>query len=77
MGPSLYRLGKFPVSISHSESLVDRIKFAKKSVKFQLKKVLNLNYVIGNVGMEAEKISENLFTAIDFLVGLLKKDGVI
>ena len=73
MGLTMARLGKFPISISHNESLVDKIKLAKKSVKFQLKKVLNLNYAIGNVGMEAEEIRENLFTAIYFLVGLLKK----
>ena len=73
MGPNLFRLGKFPVSVSHSESLADIIKLAKKSVKFQLKKVQNLSYAIGNVGMEAEKIRENLLTAINFFVGLLKK----
>merc|ERR1712216_683022 len=46
-----------------------------KAGKFPgLKKVLCLNVAIGNVGMEAQHILENLKLAINFLVSLLKKN---
>lgn len=45
LGPGLNKAGKFPVQVSHNESLVQKCEEQKATIKFQLKKVL-FNYFI-------------------------------
>lgn len=72
-GPTLNKIGMFPKVITHSETLEDKIKEIKTSVKFQLKKVLCLAVAIGNVNQTEEQLRVNITMAINFLISLLKK----
>lgn len=74
LGPGLNRAGKFPTPIQPTDDLANRVDVTKRSIKFQMKKVLCLNVAIGNVGMPAEQIQSNLVQSVNFLVSLLKKN---
>nr|UXY87229.1 60S ribosomal protein L10A [Cryptomonas sp.] len=74
LGPGLNKVGKFPVLLSRTDNIVEKVAMIKSYVKFELKKVLCLGVAIGNIGMESDKISQNIYLAINFLVSLLKKN---
>eukprot|EP00811_Abedinium_folium_P012842 NODE_21928_length_730_cov_2.678275.p1 GENE.NODE_21928_length_730_cov_2.678275~~NODE_21928_length_730_cov_2.678275.p1 ORF type:complete len:178 (+),score=46.67 NODE_21928_length_730_cov_2.678275:66-536(+) len=74
LGPGLNKAGKFPSLVTSSDSLDGKVKDAKSSVKFQLKKVLCLGVAVGHVGMAPEEVRQNSTLAINFLVSLLKKN---
>ena len=74
LGPVLTKLNKFPVVVTHSESLQEKINEAKASVKFQLKKVLCMGIAVGNVEMSEEELRQNITLSVNFLVSLLKKN---
>ena len=46
----------------------------KKTIKFQMKKVLCLSVAVGNVSMETDELNANIMLAVNFLVSLLKKN---
>jgi len=73
MGPSLQRAGKFPTPISHNDNLSSKVDEAKMTVKFQLKKVIDMSCAIGDVSMKTEEVQTNITFAVNFLVSLLKK----
>lgn len=73
MGPSLQRAGKFPTPIAHGDNLKEKIVEAKATIKFQLKKVVDMACPIGDVSMKASEIQTNITFASNFLVSLLKK----
>ena len=72
-GPVLARIGRFPTPITHAEPLIKKIDDIKASVKWQLKKVTNLNVAIGNEKMTDEELRQNIVMALNFLASLLKK----
>jgi len=74
LGPGLNKAGKFPSVVSQNESLEEKIEYLKKCIKIELKKVLCLGLLVGNVSMTKNMLSENVKTAINFLVSLLKKN---
>lgn len=74
LGPGLNKAGKFPFPLSHSENLLDKISMLKKNIKLELKKVLCMGILVGNVQMEKEQIVQNLLISINFLASLLKKN---
>jgi large subunit ribosomal protein L10Ae len=74
LGPGLNKVGKFPILLTHSENIIEKISLIKSNVKFELKKVLCLGVSIGNIEMEIEKITQNISLAINFLISLLKKN---
>merc|ERR1712154_413673 len=74
LGPGLNKAGKFPTLITHQESMVNKIKDIKCTIKFQMKKVLCLAVAIGNVQMSEDELVQNLNLAVNFLVSLLKKN---
>ena len=74
LGPGLNKVGKFPILISHSDNLLEKINITKAFVKFELKKVLCLGVALGNITMEDDKLIQNINLAINFLVSLLKKN---
>merc|ERR1712058_155975 len=74
LGPGLNKAGKFPTLITHSDNLENKVNDIKKTVKFQLKKVLCMGVAIGNVEMSPDECRQNLIMAINFLVSLLKKN---
>lgn len=43
LGPGLNKAGKFPGLLSHQESMVGKIDEVKATIKFQMKKVRNIN----------------------------------
>lgn len=74
LGPGLNKAGKFPMLLTHSENMIDKILIMKSNLKFELKKVLCLGALIGNVKMSEEMLVQNISLAINFLVSLLKKN---
>merc|ERR1712098_352393 len=74
LGPGLNKAGKFPTLITHSDSLDAKVQDLKKTVKFQLKKVLCMGVAVGNVEMNPDECRQNIIMAINFLVSLLKKN---
>mmetsp|Transcript_25007 Transcript_25007/g.48618 ORF Transcript_25007/g.48618 Transcript_25007/m.48618 type:complete len:218 (-) Transcript_25007:778-1431(-) len=74
LGPGLNKAGKFPLLLTHSEDILEKINKIKSNIKFELKKVLCLGACIGNVKMNSEKLVQNISLAINFLVSLLKKN---
>ncbi|KAJ5079138.1 60S ribosomal protein L10A [Anaeramoeba ignava] len=73
VGSLLNKLGKFPKIITHEDSLEDKILEMKQTIHFQLKKALNLNTAIGTTELSKQELKENIVSALDFLVSLLKK----
>jgi len=73
LGPHLNKVGKFPILITHGESMEDKVRDLKCTVKYQLKKVLCIGVAVGNVGLKAGELSINIQMAVNFLVSLLKK----
>jgi len=74
LGPGLNKAGKFPTSLSHQENMEDKVETVKKTIKFQMKKVLCLSVAVGNVSMETDELNANIMLAVNFLVSLLKKN---
>eukprot|EP01068_Selenidium_serpulae_P002176 Selendium_serpulae@DN2259_c0_g1_i2.p1 len=74
LGPWLNKAGKFPTVIGANDKLDEKIKEIKSSIKFQLKKVLNMSVAVGNVGMTEDELRQNISLAINYLVSLLKKN---
>lgn len=74
LGPGLNKAGKFPSLLTHSENMSEKISMVKSTLKFELKKVLCLGALIGNVGMSEDMLIQNISLAINFLVSLLKKN---
>jgi len=73
LGPVLNRIGKFPQPVSHNEPLQKKFDDVKGSVKWQLKKVTNLNVAVAAENMEDEQIRQNIVMSLNFLATLLKK----
>ena len=73
LGPVLNRIGRFPAPVTHNESLTKKIEDVRGSVKWQLKKVTNLNVAAGNEKMTDEELRQNLVMSLNFLASLLKK----
>ena len=74
LGPGLNKAGKFPTSLSHQESMEEKVETVKRTIKFQMKKVLCLSVAVGNVNMEEDELLANIMLAVNFLVSLLKKN---
>jgi len=73
LGPHLNKAGKFPILITHTENMEEKVNDLKCTVKFQLKKVLCIGVAIGNVALTSQELSINIQMAVNFLVSLLKK----
>ncbi|KAI8089292.1 60S ribosomal protein L1-B [Halteromyces radiatus] len=73
LGPGLHKVGKFPLPVSHSDSLVDKANEIRATIKFQLKKVLCLAVAVGHLNMTEDQLIANIMLAVNFLVSLLKK----
>jgi large subunit ribosomal protein L10Ae len=73
LGPHLNKAGKFPILITHGESMSDKFNDLKCTVKFQLKKVLCIGVAIGNVNLKGDDLAINVQMGVNFLVSLLKK----
>lgn len=73
LGPVLNRIGMFPQPVSHAEPLEKKVNDARGTIKWQLKKVTNLNVAIGNEKMTDEQLRANITMGLNFLASLLKK----
>lgn len=73
LGPGLSKAGKFPTVLGASEDLKAKIEELKRTVKFQLKKEINLAIPVGHVNHDEDQLVHNIVTALNFLVSLLKK----
>jgi len=56
LGNVLSKLGKFPVAMMENENVLDKVNETKRTVKFQLKKVLCLATAIGTDELNEEQI---------------------
>lgn len=73
LGPGLNKAGKFPSLVREQDDLAEKLKEAKCTVKFQLKKVVCLSCPIGSVEQTDEQLTVNITLALNFLVSMLKK----
>lgn len=73
LGPFLNKAGKFPLLLTHTESMEEKIQELRCQVKFQLKKVLCLGVAVGNVSQTPDQLSLNIQMTVNFVVTLLKK----
>jgi len=73
LGPGLNKAGKFPLLLTHQESMTQKIDEVKATIKFQMKKVLCLCVAVGHVEMSPDELASNVNVSINFLVSLLKK----
>ena len=72
-GPFFTKWGKFPLVIQPGDNVQAKIDEGLATIKFQLKKVINLGLAIGHVNLNEEQLRQNLLMSINFLVSLLKK----
>jgi large subunit ribosomal protein L10Ae len=54
MGRQLNRCGKVPIPIREGESISKKHEELQKTIKFQLKKAIDLGVAVGKVGMTEE-----------------------
>ena len=73
VGPVLNRINRFPQVVNKATPLAAQVQNYKKTIKFQLKKVLTLNLAIGNQDLKKEELSKNVLQAMNFLCSLTKK----
>jgi len=73
LGPVLNRIGMFPQPVTKNDPVTKKIDDVRGSVKWQLKKVTNLNVAAGNEEMTDEELRHNVVMALNFLASLLKK----
>jgi large subunit ribosomal protein L10Ae len=73
LGPGLGRAGKFPMLLTHNETILDKTQQIKSTLRVQLKKQSIINVAIGHVNMTVEQLLGNLNMSINFIVGLLRK----
>jgi large subunit ribosomal protein L10Ae len=74
VGPQLSRMRIFPTVVTASDRIADMVRAAQSTVKFQLRKSLGLNTVVGHVGMAEDELRRNLTVSVNFLVSLLKRN---
>lgn len=74
VGPVLAKINKFPISISHTDNILEKIDEARATVKYQLKKVLCIGVAVGNLSQTEEQLKQNITLGINYLVSLLKKN---
>merc|ERR1719218_585803 len=72
-GPVLNRIGMFPQPVTKNDPISKKIDDVRGSVKWQLKKVTNLNVAIGSQDMTDEQLRQNIIMALNFLASLMKK----
>ena len=73
LGPVLNRIGMFPAPVTKNDNIAKKIDDTRAAVKWQLKKVTNLNVAVANETMTDEQIRQNTVMALNFLTSLLKK----
>lgn len=67
----LNRADKFPVELTHEESLQTQIHKLKHSTKFEQMSTFRRVATIGNVKMKREMLADNVVAAVDRLMSLL------
>ncbi|KAH8369377.1 hypothetical protein KR009_009232 [Drosophila setifemur] len=73
LGAGLTNVGKFPIPLTHQESVRSKIDDLSTN-KSKLKKILCLSVNVGHVGMQKAKLTQNISQSIHFLVPLLKEN---
>eukprot|EP00735_Rhodelphis_limneticus_P000752 TRINITY_DN11277_c0_g1::TRINITY_DN11277_c0_g1_i1::g.630::m.630 TRINITY_DN11277_c0_g1::TRINITY_DN11277_c0_g1_i1::g.630 ORF type:complete len:221 (-),score=65.11,sp/B7F845/R10A_ORYSJ/62.96/4e-87,Ribosomal_L1/PF00687.16/2.6e-50 TRINITY_DN11277_c0_g1_i1:94-735(-) len=74
LGPGLNKAGKFPILVEHKTPLTEKVDQLKRTVRFQLKKVICMGVAVGHKKMKADELELNIKLAVNFLVSLLKKN---
>merc|ERR1719293_109399 len=77
LGPTLNRMGKFPLAVRTNESIGEKVEGFSKIVKFQLKFKVGapqcLSAPIGHMKMSAPQMEENIVAAINYVLTLMKR----
>jgi large subunit ribosomal protein L10Ae len=60
--------------IEHKTPLTEKVDQLKRTVKFQLKKVICMGVAVGHKKMKPDELELNIRLAVNFLVSLLKKN---
>lgn len=74
MGPGLSKYGKFPTVLSPNDDMQKKVAELKKTVRFQFKKEITLASAVGHIDQTEEEVLQNVTTAINYFVSLLKKN---
>nr|ADD38291.1 60S ribosomal protein L10a-3 [Lepeophtheirus salmonis] len=74
VGPVFSKIGKFPIVLTHKESMADKASEVRSTVEFQLKKALCLGTAIANEKLSEDQIRQNILLSVNYLVSLLKKN---
>jgi len=73
LGPVLNKIGMFPAPVTKNDPVSKKINEVRSQVKWQLKKVTNLNVACGNEEMTDDQLRQNIVMSLNFLASLLKK----
>ena len=77
LGPTLNRMGKFPLAVRTNESIGEKVEGFSKIVKFALKFKVNapqcLSAPIGHMKMSQNQMEENVIAAINYVLTLMKR----
>lgn len=74
LGPGLGRVGKFPILLTHHETLAEKIEQIKSTLRVRLKKQPLINVAIGHAEMTVDQLLVHLNMSINFIIGLLRKN---
>jgi large subunit ribosomal protein L10Ae len=77
LGPTLNKLGKFPLAVRPNEKIEDKIQGMQRNVKFSLKLKVGspmcLSAPIGHVEMSNKEVEENVIAAVNYVLTLMKR----
>jgi len=73
LGPHLSKVGKFPTVVGTNDDVEKKVQEVQKTVKFQFKKEICIGVPVGHVNMKDDEVFQNIVTAVNALVPLLKK----
>ena len=74
LGPSMPKIGKYPSVLHHESDLQQNMDERYRKITFRLKKTLEQNVAVGTTELTNEQLQQNINTALEFLVSILK-DG--
>ncbi|CAL6067089.1 Ribosomal_protein L10a [Hexamita inflata] len=73
LGPTLTKINRQPLPLEPTDNLKNKVDEMLRTIRIQFKKVLGLNWPVGQVSDKPEDIQRNIMMAVNTLVDNLKK----
>eukprot|EP01083_Nonionella_stella_P070030 187095_1 len=77
LGPTLNRLGKFPLSVRANETIAEKVEGFSKNVKFALKfkagAPMSLSAPIGHLEQTPQVIEQTIIAAVNIVLTLMNR----